>query len=63
MVEQVLLDREIEVEGRLLEDDAHLPQALRGVLANIHAEDADYALRAGDRAGWQGRTASSFRRR
>src|SRR5207244_10225095 len=27
-----------------LKDDADLPQALRGVLANIHAEDADYAF-------------------
>src|SRR6266446_3292878 len=44
MIEKVLLKGEVEVEGRLLKDDTHLPQALRGVLANIHAEDADYAF-------------------
>src|SRR5437879_6175558 len=42
MVEQVLLEREVEVEGRLLKDDADPPQALRRMLANVHAEDADY---------------------
>src|SRR4029077_19424268 len=44
MVEEVLLEGEVEVEGRLLEDDADLPQALRRVLANIQAEDADHPL-------------------
>src|SRR5215831_14155191 len=44
MVEQVLLDREVEVEGWLLKDDADLPQALRGLLADIQAKDTDDAF-------------------
>src|SRR6516165_2009396 len=44
MIKQVLLDREVEIEGRLLKDDPHLPQAVQHPLANIHAEDADRAL-------------------
>src|SRR5439155_8197846 len=44
MVEEVLLEGEVEVEGRLLKDDADLPQALRRMFANVHAEDADDAF-------------------
>src|SRR5215469_6006310 len=44
MVEKVLLDREVEIEGRLLEDDPHLPQALEHPLADVHPKDADRAF-------------------
>ena len=40
VVVEVLLDGEVEIEGRLLEHDPHLPQALQHPLANVHAEDA-----------------------
>ena len=44
MVKEVLLERQIEVEGRLLEHDPHQPQALQRLLADIHAEDTDHPL-------------------
>src|SRR5208283_4242490 len=44
MIIEVLLDREIEIEGRLLEHDAHSSEAFRGPLADVHAEDADHSL-------------------
>jgi hypothetical protein len=51
VVEQVLLDREVEIEGRLLEHDPHLPQALQHLLADVHAEDADCSLGLSIEAG------------
>src|SRR5260370_23132636 len=44
MVEQVLVDREVEIQGRLLEHDSHLSQALQHPLADIHPKNADRAL-------------------
>jgi hypothetical protein len=44
MVKEVLLDREVQVEGRLLEDDPDKPQAIQGTFADVHAEDADRSL-------------------
>ena len=51
VVVEVLLDGEVEIEGRLLEHDPHLPQALQHPLANVHAEDADRALGLGVEPG------------
>src|SRR5215471_9583533 len=44
MIVEVLFDGEIEIEGRLLEHDAHLPKAFQHPLPNIHAEDTDRSL-------------------
>src|SRR5712691_7627305 len=44
MVEQVLVDREVEIQGRLLEHDPHLSQALQHPLADVHPKDADRSL-------------------
>src|SRR5262249_2035463 len=44
VIEEVLLYREIEIEGRLLKHHADVPQALGGSLADVHAKDADYPL-------------------
>src|SRR5215469_1707164 len=51
MVEQVLLHGEIEIEGRLLEDDPHLSQALQHPFADIEAEDADRSFGLGVKPG------------
>ncbi len=44
MIVEVLLYRQVEIEGRLLEHDPHPPQAFRRPLADVHAEDADHTL-------------------
>ena len=51
MVEEVLFDRQVEIEGRLLEHDPHLPQALQHPLANVHAKDADRSFGLGVEPG------------
>src|SRR6516162_5976467 len=44
MVKEVLLDREVEVEGRLLEDDPDKPKAIQGPFPDVHPKDADRSL-------------------
>src|ERR1700720_3862309 len=51
MIEQVLFDGEIEIEGWLLERDPHLPQALQHPLANVHAKDPDRPFALGVEPG------------
>src|ERR1700730_12391035 len=51
MVEQVLVDREVEIQGRLLEHDPQLSQALQHPLANVHAKDANCSLALGIEPG------------
>ena len=47
VIKQVLLEGQVEVEGRLLEHDPDPLQTLQGPCAQIHAKDADgaFALR------------------
>ena len=53
-VAQVLQDRQIEVERRLLEDDAHRRQGPRRGLAQVAAADPHGAALAVEQAGQQG---------
>ena len=47
VIKKVLLDREVEIEGRLLENHPDQLQAIEGPFADVHAKDADRALGLG----------------
>ena len=44
VIEEVLFDRKIEIEGWLLEDDTDPTQAFGRPLSDVHPKDADHSL-------------------
>jgi hypothetical protein len=54
MIGQILLDREVEIEGRHLEDDTEAGKGRHGIAADRTAKDTDIALLRAVKPGHQG---------